>query len=185
MYGRTCFVSFEDGGTAASLLSSIAFHLDVRDGLFDPSDTATAIERLRVALHDRPMVLIADNLEPILPSGDAPLSDALRAELFGVFLAIAAIPGTGVLCTTRDPNLGDDRFVAGHTVHYLSVGGLHPEDAYDLASSTLASLGIPRETIPYAELRDLLAQLDQHALAILLTVPALRNTPIAEVRAEL
>ena len=56
----------------------------------------------------------------------------------------------------------------------MRLGGLHAEDAYALATRLLDVLGIDRARAPYLELRDLLAQLDHHPLALLLVLPALQ-----------
>src|SRR5947199_7475653 len=71
-----------------------------------------------------------------------------------------------------------------HTPAYLPLGGLHPEDAYTLASRLLEDLGIDRARAPYAELRDLLVQLDHHPLAIQLVLPALHDMTLARIKSD-
>src|SRR5437762_10645137 len=94
--------------------------------------------------------------------------------------------GAGVLLTARGTALGDGSMAAGKYVAHLAVGGLHPEDAYALASRLLEYLGIDRAKAPYAELRDLLKQLDYHPLAIQLVLPALGtySLTLAQLAAE-
>src|SRR6266487_6000369 len=53
-----------------------------------------------------------------------------------------------------------------------------------LSTRLLTSLGIDRSRAPYAGLRDLLAELDQHPLAIQLVLPALHTISLATIRAE-
>ena len=76
------------------------------------------------------------------------------------------------------------RLKPGDKVKYRELKGLHPEDAYLLATRLLGSLDIDSGRIPYAGLRDLLAQLDHHPLAIQLVLPALQDVPVAEIRAD-
>src|SRR6202022_1392335 len=94
--------------------------------------------------------------------------------------------GAGVLMSTRDTNFGDGKMGPGKNVAHLPLAGLHPEDAYALASRLLEYLGIDRAKAPYVELRDLLKQLDYHPLAIQLVLPALRETSLslAKIKAE-
>ena len=92
--------------------------------------------------------------------------------------------GAGVLVTSRDPLLGEELLApSGQTVS-LRLGGLSPDDAYELAGRVLSVLGIDRARVPYAELGDLLRALDYHPLAIQLTLPALRQIPITTLLAE-
>jgi hypothetical protein len=74
----------------------------------------------------------------------------------------------------------------GKYVAYLPLEGLHPEDAYALASRLLEYLGIDRAKAPYAELRELLKQLDYHPLAIQLVLPALGefSLTLAQIKAD-
>jgi hypothetical protein len=169
MYQTACFVSFEHGGDAAMLLSALGHRLGVD---FDSRETDAAIERLRVALKQRPALVIADNLESILPGGEAPLDAVLRAQLWDVLLQLGKA-GAGVIITSRDANFGDGRMAHGKEVKHLELGGLHPEDAYALAVQLFKDLDIPQSRAPYPKLRDLLAQLDHQQLAIQLVLPAL------------
>jgi tetratricopeptide (TPR) repeat protein len=169
MYQAACFVSFEHGGDAAMLLSALGHRLGVD---FDSRETDAALGRLRVALKQRPTLVIADNLESILPGGDAPLDAALRAQLWDVLLQLGKA-GAGVIITSRDAQFGDGRMAHGKEVKHLELGGLHPEDAYALAMQLFKDLDIPQSRAPYPELRDLLEQLGHHPLAIQLVLPAL------------
>src|SRR5947209_8360989 len=108
---------------------------------------------------------------------------AIRGQLWEVLLELAKM-GAGVLLTSRDTSFGDGRLARGKQVAHLALGGLHPEDAYVLASRLLEDLGIDRARAPYQELRDLLVQLDHHPLAIQLVLPTLRELPLAKIKAD-
>jgi tetratricopeptide (TPR) repeat protein len=183
MYIGACFVSFEHGGDSAALLSTLGAYLGVYDGHYNPNDKTAALARLKPALKGRPTLVIADNLESILPGGEAPVEAATRTQLWDVLLELAKL-GAGVLLTTRDTNFGDGRLSPGKQVAHLALGGLYPEDAYTLASRLLVDLQIDRARASYADLRDLLQQLDYHPLAIQLVLPALRTTSLATIRAD-
>jgi len=183
MYAGACFVSFVYGGDSATLLSALGSYLGVYDGHYNPNDHATALARLKPALKERPALVIANNLESILLGGEAPLEAAVRAHLWDALLDLAQL-GAGVLLTTRDTNFGDGRLSPGKQVAHLALGGLYAEDAYTLASRLLVDLQIDRARAPYAELRDLLQQLDNHPLAIQLVLPALRTILLATIRAD-
>ena len=172
MYDAASFISFEHGGDAATLLSALGTFLGVYDGRYNPNETKAALAKLEPALKQKRTLVIADNLESILPGGDAPLEAAVRTTLWEVLLKLSHM-GAGVLLTTRDTTFGDGGMAPGKHVAHLALQGLHPEDAYALASRLLEYLGIDRAKAPYAELRELLNQLDEHPLAIQLVLPAL------------
>jgi tetratricopeptide (TPR) repeat protein len=169
MYQTACFVSFEHGGDAAMLLSALGHRLGVD---FDSRETDAAFGRLRVALKQRPTLVIADNLESILPGGDAPLNAEARAQLWDVLLQLGKA-GAGVIITSRDAQFGDGRMAHGKEVKHLELGGLSAEDGYALAVQLFKDLDIPQSRAPYPKLRDLLVQLDHHPLAIQLVLPVL------------
>ncbi len=172
MYDTASFVSFEHGGDAATLLSALGTFLRVYDGNYNPNNMKAALAKLEPALKQKRTLIIADNLESILPGGDAPLEMAGRTHLWYVLLKLSQM-GAGVLLTTRATTFGDGKMAPGKYVARLALQGLHPEDAYALASRLLEYLGIDRAKAPYAELRELLHQLDYHPLAIQLVLPAL------------
>src|SRR5579859_5709352 len=178
MYKAACFVSFEHGGDATMLLSVLGNFLGVYDGNYNPNDAKSALAKLASALKQKHTLLIADNLESILPGGDVPLEVGVRSQLWDVLLKLSQI-GAGVLLTTRDTNFGDGKMEPGKYITHLPLVGLYPEDAYTLASRLLEYLGIDRAKAPYVELRDLLKQLDYHPLAIQLVLPALRETSLS------
>ncbi len=183
LYAGACFVSFEHGGDAATPLSSLGNYLGVYDGNYNPNDTKATLAKLAPVLREKRTLVIADNLESILPRGDAPLEAAARTSLWDVLLELAKL-GAGVLLTSRDTSFGDGRLAPGSRTAHLLLQGLYPDDAYALASRLLTDLGIDRARAPYAELRDLLIQLDHHPLAIQLVLPALRTFPLATIRAD-
>src|SRR5579859_5907425 len=69
MYAGACFVSFEHGGDSATLLSALGNYLGIYDGHYYPNDPAVALARLKPVLKQQPTLVIADNLESILPAG--------------------------------------------------------------------------------------------------------------------
>ncbi len=210
MYAGALFVSFEHGGDAALLLAELGRHLDVNDGDYRPDDPTAALAKLRPALRKQPTLLIADNLESILPGGNAPLPAEERTKLWDVLLNLCGpAPGSGaatgattraategrhggpalqvggsvcgVILTTRDTNFGDGRLAPGERARHLALGGLADADAYALALRLLDGLEIPRARAPYVELIRLLERLDHHPLAIQLVLPALRDLPLATI----
>ncbi|HLX56615.1 MAG TPA: CHAT domain-containing protein, partial [Ktedonobacteraceae bacterium] len=183
MYDAACFISFEHGGDAATLLSALGNFLGVYDGHYNPNDAQAALAKLEPALKQKRTLVIADNIESILPGGDAPLEAAVRGQLWDVLLKLSHM-GDGVLLTTRDTNFGDGKMEPGKQVAHVALEGLHPEDAYTLASRLLEYLGIDRAKAPYSELRDLLKQLDYHPLAIQLVLPALREPSLSLAKIE-
>ncbi|KYF46702.1 hypothetical protein BE04_47695 [Sorangium cellulosum] len=180
MYRGACFVSFEHGGDAARVLGRLAEHLGVSDGGFDAGDATAALARLVPALVERPTLLVADNLESVLPGGDAALPAGERAALWQalVQLATASKGGCGVILTSRDAALGDGRLAPGQRAMHREVGGMDPDDAHALAARLLGDLGIDPRRAPYPELRDLLQKLDHHPLAIQLVLRALGDTTL-------
>jgi tetratricopeptide (TPR) repeat protein len=181
MYATAYLHSFEHGGDAVALLSALGRYFGVYDGAYDPTDPKVALNALRPALRARPLLLITDNVESILSGGDTALDLQARAQLWNGLLALVDT-GVGVLLTSRDTNFGDGRMAGGQQVAYLPLVGLHPEDAYALASRLLDDLNINRRRAPYAALRDLLVQLDHHPLAIQLVLPALRDYTLESIR---
>ncbi|WP_437723285.1 tetratricopeptide repeat protein [Sorangium sp. So ce861] len=175
MYRGACFVSFEHGGDAARVLGRLAEHLGVSDGAFDAGDAKAALARLVPALVERPTLLVADNLESVLPGGDATLPAGERAALWQALVQLATAPkgGCGVILTSRDAALGDGRLAPGQRAMHREVRGMDPEDAHALAARLLGDLGIDPKRAPYPELRDLLQKLDHHPLAIQLVLRAL------------
>lgn len=183
MYRHALFVTFEGGGDASSLLSTLGHALGVYRSGYDPARLADCIRALRPALARNRTLLIADNLESILDEGEAALPVGERTRLWDALLALRDA-GVGVLLTSRSAAFGDARLEPGRGAAQLPLSGLHSEDAYALASNLLRDLDIPAARAPYAALRDLLAALDHHPLSIQLVLPALRDYPLATVQAD-
>ena len=139
MYRRACFVSFEGGqGSVTSLLSQVGFLLGVYDVTYSPDDVKNALRQLQAELKQQRLLVITDNLESVLPGGEAPLEASERTELWDVLLELQRM-GAGVLLTTRTTTFGDGRLAEGAQVVYLPLAGLSRDDAYQLASSLLTS----------------------------------------------
>lgn len=184
MYAGALLVSFAQGGGDELLLSALASHLGLSDGAFRPDDQGAALTLLAPLLRAQPTLLIADNLETILPGGEAPLATGERAALWEALLALRAA-GCGLLLTSRDATLGDGRLAEGRLCRHMALGGLAEEDAYDLAVRLLDDLGIPRARAPYTLLKDLLDRLGRHPLAIQLVLPHLRSRDLGAISNEL
>jgi tetratricopeptide (TPR) repeat protein len=183
MYVGACFVSFEHGGDASWLLSELGRFLGIYDSTYNPADKDTALSRLKPVLKARRTLLIADNLESLLHSGEAPLKPEARTQLWNVLLDLAQL-GAGVLLTSRDTAFGDGRLAPGKLVAHLALGGLSPADAYRLATRLLSDLGIDRQRASYAQLQELLCFLDYHPLAIQLVLPILRQASLAKITSD-
>jgi len=182
MYDGSCFVSFEHGGDATTLLSALGTYLGVYDANYNPNNKEVAFVHLQPALKKCSTLIVADNLESILPGGEAPLDPVVRTRLWDTLLELAKM-GAGVLLTSRGTAFGDGRLEHGERVACLELKGLHPDDAYALATRLLDDLGIDRARAPYPELRDLLHRLDHHPLAIQLVLPSLQTLPLANIQA--
>ena len=183
MYSGALFVSFEHGNGAAQLLGALGGFLGVYDGDYRPDELKAAMAQLRPALRRRRTLVIADNLESVLPKGEAPLPADERRALWDALLALRDA-GAGVLLTSRDTAFGDGRLAQGAKVAHLALGGLAEDDAYGLASRLLDDLQIPAARAPYDELHILLRQLDHHPLAIQLVLPTLRELSVPQIAQE-
>jgi len=181
MYSRACFISFEHGGDTSTLLSTLGRFLGVYDDYYNPQDHAMALARLVSTLKQYPTLVIADNLESLLPKGESPLPLEERLALWETLRELSKLKA-GVLLTSRDPQVGDGQLGQGKAVGHLALGGLHLEDAILLASRLLDQLKIDRICAPYRELCDLLEQLDYHPLAIQLVLPTLRTRSLDIIR---
>ena len=182
MFSGTCFVSFEGGGDSTQLLSVLGSHLECYDSDFNPSDSHTALEKLRFALREQSTLIVADNIESILTSGETPLDRTSLIKLWDVLTALSDMEGCGILLTTRDTSFDDVRLIEGQRVAYLPLKGLHPEDAYALASRLMYDSGINRAGAEYSALRELLTYLDHHPLSIQLVLPALHELSLDVIR---
>src|SRR5205807_3301584 len=67
LYDGACFISFEHGGDATMLLSTLGHYLSIYDGYYNPNDSKMALVRLSTVLRKKRRLVIADNLESILP----------------------------------------------------------------------------------------------------------------------
>src|SRR5207248_8744040 len=133
--------SFEYGHDTAWLLSELGRYLNVYDSTYNPANTTTTLARLKPLLKARRILVIADNLESILPGGEAPLDSAARTQLWDTLLDLAQL-GAGVLLTSRDTAFGDARLDPGSKAAHLALSGLYPKDAYTLATRLLTDLAI-------------------------------------------
>jgi len=181
LYDGACFLSFEQGGDASTVLSTLGRYLNIYDGNYNPGEAKAALARLQPVLQTRQILVIADNLESILPQGEIPLEPADRTLLWDVLLDLAKM-GAGMVLTSRDTSFGDGRLAQGPSIRYFTLQGLRPDDAYALATHLLEDLGIERNRAPYADLRALLVQLDHHPLAIQLVLPALRSLSLSQIQ---
>ena len=184
LYTGTCLVSFAHGGDASSLLRTIGGRLGLTASKFDPEDPAGAIEKLRKPAREKPLLVVADDLESLLPGGRAALDTTARAALWDVVLELPGL-GCGALLIGGEGTLGDARLAPGKWVAHLAIEGLDPQDAVLLADQLLSELGIERARIPYRDLCGLLGQLDNLPLPIQLVLPSLRDVHRVKLQADL
>ena len=148
-----------------------------------PMILPAALAILAPLLQKQRVLIIADNIESILPGGNAALDDEGRDQLWDVLIQLQT-NGAGVLITSRSARHDDPRFVPGTQVESLELKGLAPDDAYSLAVQVMDAKRIDLASVPYADLCDLLAQLDHHPLAIQLVLPALQDLTLAQLQAD-
>ena len=182
MYEGACFVSFEHGGNASTLLNILGQSFGIPGDLYNPNDSSTALMQLAPILKTTRMLVIADNLESILPGGQAMLDQKIRTQLWDVLHELRKL-GVGILLTSRNTDFVDRRLMRGYDMEYMELKGLHPEDAYTLATYLLADLKIDRSNASYDDLQRLLKQLDYHPLAIQLVLPTLNKLPLTDINA--
>jgi len=120
LYDGACFVSFEHGGDATTLLNVLGSYLGVYDAHYNANDKTDAIAQLKPALKVWPTMVIVDNLESILIGGDVPLDAAARTQLWDVLLELATI-GAAVVLTSRGTTFDDARLMPGKQVSYLEL----------------------------------------------------------------
>ena len=184
LYTGTCLVSFAHGGDASSLLRTIGGRLGLTASKFDPEDPAGAIEKVRKPAREKPLLVVADDLESLLPGGRAALDTTARAALWDVVLELPGL-GCGALLIGGEGTLGDARLAPGKWVAHLAIEGLDPQDAVLLADQLLSELGIERARIPYRDLCGLLGQLDNLPLPMQLVLPSLRDVHRVKLQADL
>ena len=164
LYEGACYVSFEAGGGPAALISALARALGVKAD-------AAAVHR---KLDGSPRLVIADDLDAVLPGGAAPLESAARMNLWDALLDLTG-RGTGLILVARGAALGDGRLAPGARAAHVTLAGLATDEAIALVGRALDDLGVDRAPIDYAALRDLVDHLGGLPLAVQLVAPALRE----------
>jgi hypothetical protein len=96
LYEGACFISFEQGGGALTVLSTLGRYLNIYDGDYNPAEIQAALARLQAVLRTTKILVIADNLESILAQGEAPLGPDERVQLWDTLLALRDM-GAGVI----------------------------------------------------------------------------------------
>lgn len=182
VFQRAIFVSFERGGGLDFALSEMGAALLGDNFAIHQGDPIKAIA---AALRDTPTLVVWDNLESILPNGDASLPDADLQKLFSA-AAVWFSPdsrttqhalrsthyASRLIITTRDSSLPHPSLSPGRTAAHTELPGLGLSDALDLAAQILKDNGIARP--PREGLANLLIQLGGHPLSIQLVVPHLQ-----------
>ncbi|WP_345724814.1 tetratricopeptide repeat protein [Herpetosiphon gulosus] len=180
LYHGALLLSFEHGGSHIALLSAIARHYALPET--DSHDLQAAVQRFKPHLRSKPLLIIADNLESILPNaGNAELNvlDANeRHTLWDCVLSLRQA-GAGMILTCRDFDLRDSRLQQGPFTHLVPMRGLDAPAAYRFATALLDDLAIDRRRAPKLQLSTLLARLDHHPLAMGLTLRALREPSLS------
>jgi hypothetical protein len=179
LFERAVFVSFERGGGLELALGEIGNALIGDDFAIHQGDPVQAIEN---ALGEKPTLIVWDNLESLISTGNAPLDDDALQDLLNAGLRWARAGESRLLITTRDPALPADEYRPSQTTAHRELTGLAPIDALELAGSILENTGIVPP--PRDELLRLLDFLGGHPLSLHLVVPQLRDYTPAQLIAE-
>jgi len=174
-FARAAFLSFEHGGDRDWTLAQLGRLLVGAN--FAALGDADRLPALQAALAAAPTLLIWDNVESLLPRGNAELPpEALRALLdLGATLAGPEAGEARLLLTTRDAALPHAAFQPGREMASLPLGGLPHWEALDLAGTVLDALG--HERPPRLDLERLLEFLGGHPLSIQLVLPHVQDYP--------
>ncbi|GAA5531028.1 tetratricopeptide repeat protein [Herpetosiphon gulosus] len=176
LYHGALLLSFEHGGSQIALLSAIARHYELPE--IDSHDLQAALQRFKPHLRSKPLLIIADNLESILPNaGNAELHVLDANERHALWDCVLGLrqAGAGIMLTCRDYDLQDSRLEQGPFTHLVAMRGLDAPAAYRFATTLLDDLAIDRRRAPKPQLSTLLTRLDHHPLAMGLTLRALRD----------
>ncbi len=176
LYQGALLLSFEHGGNQIALLSAIARHYELPET--DSHDLQAALKRFKPHLRNKPLLIIADNLESILPNAGNVELNVLEAQerqaLWDCVLGLRQA-GAGIILTCRDYDLRDSRLQQGQYTSLIAMRGLDAPSAYSFATALLDDLAIDRRRAPKLQLSSLLARLDHHPLAMGLILRALRD----------
>ncbi|KPL79947.1 tetratricopeptide repeat protein [Herpetosiphon geysericola] len=180
LYHGALLLSFEHGGSQMALLSAIARHYALPET--DSHDLQAALKRFKPHLQNKPLLIIADNVESILPNAGSVERHVLepqeRHALWDCVLGLRAA-GTGIILTCRDYDLHDSRLQQGPCTSIIAMHGLDAPAAYHFATALLDELAIDRRRTPKQHLSTLLSRLDHHPLAMSLTLRALRDSSLS------
>lgn len=180
LYHGALLLSFEHGGSQIALLSAIARHYELPET--DSHDLQAALKRFKPHLRNKPLLIIADNLESILPNAGNVELNVLEAQerqaLWDCVLGLRQA-GAGIILTCRDYDLCDSRLQQGQYTSVIAMRGLDAPAAYSFAMNLLDDLAIDRRRAPKLQLSSLLARLDHHPLAMGLTLRALRDPSLS------
>jgi hypothetical protein len=157
------------------LLREPGRYIGLADGYYRPDNGTAAFQRLDDVLGTDSLIILVDNIESILPGGEAPLPEKARSELWDLLLHLANAR-IGVIITSRACRKDSTQFFQGNHVVHLEVKGLHPEDAYLLAIRLLEQVKIHRANIAYKTLCSLLEKVEYDPLSVQLVLPALRKS---------
>ncbi|MCA0353988.1 MAG: tetratricopeptide repeat protein [Chloroflexi bacterium] len=180
LYHGALLLSFEHGGSQIALLSAIARHYELPET--DSHDLQAALKRFKPHLRNKPLLIIADNLESILPNAGNVELNVLEAQerqaLWDCVLGLRQA-GAGIILTCRDYDLRDSRLEQGQYTSLIAMRGLDAPSAYSFATALLDDLAIDRRRAPKLQLSSLLVRLDHHPLAMGLTLRALRDPSLS------
>ncbi|GAA5531239.1 CHAT domain-containing protein [Herpetosiphon gulosus] len=180
LYHGALLLSFEHGGSHIALLSAIARHYALPET--DSHDLQAAVQRFTPHLRSKPLLIIADNLESILPNAGNVELHVLEAQerqaLWDCVVGLRAA-GAGIILTCRDYDLRDSRLQQDQYTSMIELHGLDEHAAYNFATALLDDLAINRRRVPKLPLSTLLARLDHHPLAMGLTLRALRDSSLS------
>ncbi len=174
-----CFLSFETGATPERVAQVLGTYLE--GPAFESRPREQQLERAQELFHERPVLMVWDNFESVLPQFDAhrdsPLStSALLPELLELFEAWTGdTRGRGCLLLTCRP--------AGVSLpaDHVRLHGLQRPDSLYLLHRVVRAAGADAASFERDDLNTLLDTLADHPLSIELVAPHLKTMAPLEI----
>ena len=173
LFRRAAFLSFERGGGLEVALSELGNALVGPDFAIHGGDPVQAIADSLAAI---PTLLVWDNVESILPRGDAALDAEGLRLLLDAGATWAGQGGSRLLVTTRDVDFGHPALEPGRDTAHMPLAGLARAEALELAGQILADRSIDRPARPALE--ELIGFLGGHPLSLQLVLPHLADPSV-------
>ena len=134
------------------------------------------VQAIADSLAATPTLLVWDNVESILPRGDAALDAEGLRLLLDAGAAWAGQGGSRLLVTTRDVDFGHPALEPGRDTAHMPLAGLARAEALELAGQILADRSIDRPARPALE--ELIGFLGGHPLSLQLVLPHLADPSV-------